>query len=71
LSDQSLQSPISTPETRLEQSVRELKTLTNRQVELFDRLQYLETRFDALLDRVSKCEDRVAPFGGRKPVGLR
>jgi hypothetical protein len=71
LSDQSLRPSIGAPETRLEQSVRELKTLTNRQVELFDRLEDLETRFDALSDRVSKGEDRVARLGGRKPVGLR
>jgi chromosome segregation ATPase len=70
LSDRILQPSVGTSETQLERSVRELKTLSNRQVELFDRLQHLETRLDALLDRVRKCEDQVATKD-RRPAGLR
>jgi hypothetical protein len=49
----------STAEKQLERSDRELKMLSNKQVELFDRLRHLEERFDALLDRVGKFEDRI------------
>jgi hypothetical protein len=70
LNDQTLQPSLGKSETLVEQSIRELKTLGNRQVELFDRLQHLETRLDSLLDRVRKCEDRVATKD-RRPVGLR
>ena len=71
MSDDNLEGPSpSTLETQLHQTVHDFKALSNRQVELFDRLQHLEERFDALLDRVRKCEDRMTALG-RKPTGLR
>jgi hypothetical protein len=60
----------STAEMQLERSHRELKMLSNRQVELFDRLRHLEERFDALLDRIGKFEDRITTQV-RKPTALR
>jgi hypothetical protein len=52
---------------------RELRTVSNKQVELFDRLRQVEERLDMLLERVRRIEDtirhRLANRGELIPIG--
>ena len=45
--------------TELEDFVQKTRTVSNKQVELFDRLRQAEERLDAVMERVRKCEDRT------------
>jgi hypothetical protein len=48
-----------TTREQLEELIQNLRTVSNKQVELFDRLRHVEERVDAFLERVRKCEDRT------------
>ena len=41
------------------QRMEELRVLSNRQVEAFDRIQQLEERLTGLVERLRSCEARV------------
>ena len=61
------------PEPESEQPTQSLKTVSNKQVELFDRLRQAEERIDALTERLRKCEDRTGALESamkRKPSRL-
>ena len=44
---------------QFEEMARELRTVSNKQVELFDRLRHVEERLDMLLERVRRIEDTI------------
>ena len=46
-------------ESQSEAIGREVRTLSNKQVELFDRLRDVEERLDMLLERIKKIEDTI------------
>ena len=46
-------------ESQSEAIGREVRTLSNKQVELFDRLRDVEQRLDMLLERIKKIEDTI------------
>ena len=46
-------------ERQLEELVQNLRTVSNKQVEIFDRLRHVEERVDGLIERIRKCEDRT------------
>jgi hypothetical protein len=48
-----------TDESQSEAMGREVRTLSNKQVELFDRLRDVEQRLDMLLERIKKIEDTI------------
>ena len=48
-----------TDKSQLEEMARELRTVSNKQVELFDRLRQVEERLDMLLERVRRSEDAI------------
>jgi hypothetical protein len=47
------------PALESEQPIQSLKTVSNKQVELFDRLRQAEERIDAIMERLRKCEGRT------------
>jgi hypothetical protein len=46
-------------ESQSEAIGREVRTLSNKQVELFDRLRDVEQRLDMLLERIKTIEDTI------------
>ncbi len=42
-----------------EQLSKDVQTISNKQVEIFDRLRQAEERIDALTERLRKCEGRT------------
>lgn len=48
-----------TDKSQAEEVARELRTVSNKQVELFDRLRHVEERLDMLLERIKKIEDTI------------
>jgi hypothetical protein len=55
-----------TDKSQFEEMARELRTVSNKQVELFDRLRQVEERLDMLLERVRRIEDTIKA-STRKP----
>jgi hypothetical protein len=58
------------PEAESELPAMSLRTVSNKQVEIFDRLRQLEERMDRMVERIRKCEDRAAALEAviaRKP----
>ncbi len=48
------------PQAESEDLVQILRTVSNKQVEIFDRLRHLEERVDRIMERLRKSEDRTA-----------
>jgi hypothetical protein len=61
--------PESTP--AVEQPDQALRTLSNKQVEIFDRLRHVEERLDRMLERLRKCEDRTTALEAAQKPKLR
>jgi hypothetical protein len=47
------------PAPESEQPIQILKTVSNKQVEIFDRLRQVEERMDAIMERLRKWEVRT------------
>jgi hypothetical protein len=45
--------------SELEEFIQKMRTVSNKQVELFDRLRQTEERLETVMERVRKCEDRT------------
>jgi hypothetical protein len=61
------------PGPELEQLIQDVRTVTNKQVEIFDRLRHVEERLDVLVERLRKCEDRTSTLesmSARRPSRL-
>jgi len=54
-------------EQELEKAIQDLRTLGNRQVEIFDRLRQVEDRIHVLMERTRKCEDRISTLEKTAP----
>lgn len=47
----------------IEEVVQNLRTISNKQVEIFDRLRQVEERVEGLMERVRKVEERTHTLG--------
>lgn len=63
--------PAPDPAAAAEQPDQLLRTLSNKQVEIFDRLRHVEERLDRMLERLRKCEDRATALEAAQKPKLR